>query len=137
LKNVDKTTLIKFLQELGKRMPLFYSEADFQHSLAILLNISEYFTRLEKLFYLNKSDESEFRKIELDIEIEGCLAFELKYKLANKSRINTIIANSEEFILKNHEGPNLGRYDAFDDAKRVRSLINDEKTRIKSGYTVF
>lgn len=118
-------------------MPLFYSEADFQHSLAILLNSSGYSTRLEKAFYLKNSDESEIRKIELDIEIERCIALELKYKLANRNRSNTITANSEEYITKNHGAPNLGRYDAFDDAIRVRSLINDEKIGIKSGYTVF
>jgi hypothetical protein len=70
LKKLDKTTLTQFLQELGKRMPLFYSEADFQHSLAILLNNSGYSTRPEKAFYLKNSDESEFRKLELDIEMD-------------------------------------------------------------------
>ncbi len=86
---------------------------------------------------MKNSDESEIRKIELDIEIERCIALELKYKLANRNRSNTITANSEEYIIKNHGAPNLGRYDAFDDAIRVRSLINDEKIGIKSGYTVF
>jgi hypothetical protein len=118
-------------------MPLFYSKADFQHSLAKVFNYAGYSARLDKTFYLKNSDESELKKIELDIELDGCIALELKYKLANRNCSNTIRANNEEYVTKNHGAPNLGRYDAFGGAIRVRSLIIDEKIRIKSGYTVF
>jgi hypothetical protein len=39
--------------------------------------------------------------------------------------------------LKEHGAANLGRFDAIDDARRVKSLVDSQETTIQQGFTVF
>ena len=72
-------------------------------------------------------------KIELDIELNGCIAIELKYKTSYfKEEIG-----DESFELKQHGATNLGRFDAINDARRVKYLKDSNNTKIKKGFTIF
>lgn len=59
------------------------------------------------------------------------VGIELKYKTISKK----IDENNEEFDLKNHGAQNLGRYDFFDDIRRLQSLKKINK--INSGIVIF
>ena len=70
-----------------------------------------------------------YQKIELDMELNGSIAIELKYKTAELN----VVVNEESFELKQHGAANLGRFDAIDDARRVKSLVDSKETKIRQG----
>ena len=124
-----KQDLVNYMLEFSKIRSIFHSEADFQLEFGLFLMKQGYSVRLEKGF----KRIGIYTKIELDIELNGKIAIELKYKTSE------LIKNirDESFELKQHGAANLGRFDAIDDARRVRSLIESSKTKITTGFTIF
>jgi hypothetical protein len=128
---MTKEALIKILNELALLRPVFHSEADFQHELGCILKSKGHSVRLERPYYLDLPNFQGHSKFELDIEIDGHVAIELKYK----TKACNIVIQGEGFNLRNHAASNLGRFDVIDDARRIRNLINYGKH--KSGFVVF
>jgi len=126
---MNKEILINLVSDFSNYRKIFHSESDFQLEFGMYLLKNHYKVRLEKGF----KQIGIYSKIELDIELNGCIAIELKYKTAFlKERVG-----DELFELKKHGAPNLGRFDAINDARRVKSLVNSKNTNIKKGYTIF
>lgn len=126
---MKKEELINHLQEFSKVRSLFHSEADFQLEFGLFLFTLGYKVRLEKGF----TQIDIYQKIELDMELNGNIAIELKYKTAEL----TEIFDHESYLLRQHGAANLGRFDAFNDARRVKSLVNSSETKITKGFTIF
>ena len=124
-----KQDLVNYMLELSKIRSIFHSEADFQLEFGLFLMKQGYSVRLEKGF----KRIGIYPKIELDMELNGKIAIELKYKT---SELITNIRD-ESFDLKQHGAANLGRFDAIDDARRVQSLIESSNTKITKGFTIF
>lgn len=126
---MTKKDLIKFILDFSKHRKIFHSESDFQLELGMYFMRNNFEVRLEKSF----KKISIYNKIELDIELNGCIAIELKYK----TDVFKGTVNNEIFELKQHGANSLGRFDVFNDARRVKSLKDSNKTTINKGYTVF
>ena len=124
-----KKELINYLLQFAKHRTIFHSEADFQLEFGMFLMKEGFEVRLEKGF----KRIGIYQKIELDMELDGRIAIELKYKT---SAINVKVGD-ESFELKEHGAANLGRFDAIDDARRVKSLVDSLETTIQQGFTVF
>jgi hypothetical protein len=117
---MTKQELICYLKELAQLRPVFHSEADFQHELGCLLKSKGHQVRLERPYYLAVPNFPNRLKVELDLEVDGMVAIELKLKTA----LCSMDVNGEIFNLKDHSAPNLGRFDFVDDARRVRYLVD-------------
>lgn len=126
---MKKQDLVNHMLEFSKARRIFHSEADFQLEFGMFLMKEGYSVRLEKGF----KRIGIYPKIELDMELNGKIAIELKYKT---SELNLNVGD-ESFELKQHGAANLGRFDAIDDARRVRSLVDSTSTKITSGFTIF
>jgi len=120
------------LKTLALRRPVFHSEADFQHELALELSNHDYQLRLEvpKSVLINRTQV----KVEIDIiatKNGQRTALELKYvKSATKIRVD-----EEIFDLKNTWGTNLSRFDCLSDARRIDSIIL--AGHANNGYAIF
>ena len=126
---MTKDKLIYLVSDFSKQRNIFHSESDFQLEFGMYLIKNHFEVRLEKGF---KQIEL-YDKIELDIELNGCIAIELKYKTSFfKKEIG-----DELFELKQHGASNLGRFDAINDARRVKCLKDSNNTKIKKGFTIF
>ncbi len=120
----------KILSELGKKRPIFHSEADFQHAFAWEIQIShpEASVRLE----LPRTMESKTIFLDLWVERQGIHnAYELKYKTRKLS--NEI--QGELFTLKDQSAQDLGRYDFIKDIWRIEKL--KISGQIASGFAIF
>jgi hypothetical protein len=126
---MNKQKLINYLLEFSNYRKIFHSEADFQLEFGMFLMKKGYEIRLEKGF----KRIGIYPKVELDMEVNGKIAIELKYKTAELN----VVVGDESFELKQHGAANLGRFDAIDDARRVKSLVDSTATKISQGYTVF
>jgi hypothetical protein len=126
---MNKHDLINYMLEFANIRTVFHSEADFQLEFGMFLMKKGHSVRLEKGF----KRIGIYPKIELDMELDGKTAIELKYKT---SELNVQVED-EHIELKQHGAANLGRFDAIDDARRVKSLVDSEITQISEGFTVF
>jgi len=126
---MTKDELIYLVSDFSKHRNIFHSESDFQLEFGMYLKKNHFEVRLEKGF---KQIEL-YNKIELDIELNGCIGIELKYKTSYfKEEVE-----DELFELKQHGATNLGRFDAINDARRVKYLKDSKNTKIKKGFTIF
>ena len=126
---MKKNELITLISDFSKHRNIFHLESDFQLEFGMYLIKNHFEVRLEKGF----KQIGIYDKIELDIEVNGCIAIELKYKTAYlKEEIG-----EESFELKQHGATNLGRFDAINDARRVKYLKDSNNTKIKKGFTIF
>jgi len=125
----------KEITELAKIRKIFHSEADFQHSLGLHLSKNcDFNVRLEIPFeiphYYKESDKK--LKVELDIFMsKEKVGIELKYK----TKEGTFKEHGETYKLKQHGAQNLGRFDYFDDIRRLQFL--KKHGIIEKGYAVF
>ena len=123
------------INQLSRSRKIFHSEADFQHSLGLLLSKKFNFqVRLETPFeiphYNNESNKK--MKVELDIFMpKEKIGIELKYK----TKKGTFERHGETFNLKQHGAQNLGRFDYFDDIRRLQFL--KKHGIIEKGYAIF
>ena len=107
---MTKYKLIYLVSDFSKHRNIFHSESDFQLEFGMYLKKNHFEVRLEKGF---KQIEL-YNKIELDIELNGCIGIELKYKTSYfKEEVE-----DELFELKQHGATNLGSFDAINDARR-------------------
>lgn len=132
---VSIKTIKNTISELGRIRKVFHSEADFQHSLGLHLSKNcDFEVRLEIPFliphYYKESDKK--LKVELDIFLpKEKIGLELKYKTEEA----TFRENGETFNLKQHGAQNLGRFDFFDDLRRLQLL--KKENIIEKGYAIF
>lgn len=130
---MNKQDIIDALNSLSQDRPVFHSEADFQHELAIRLRNMGYDCRLEKPYTITLNG-SEI-KVELDIlviEDDGNkTAIELKYVKKRYEGIH----NNEHFDLAQSWHTNLSRFDFFSDYQRVSKLVNAGTTT--KGFAIF
>lgn len=125
---MELETLNNILQDLSKIRPIFHSEADFQHALAIKLSINNDI-RLERRFFVN--EENFYVDILLLNHGKPSIAIELKYKTA----ILDITHQNEDFNLKNQAANDLGRYHFREDIYWLEQLKN--KKLIDKAFSIF
>jgi hypothetical protein len=108
------------LSELPKRRPIFHSESDFQHELA--MEISRLYPtieiRLERPIRMPDG-----RSINLDLLLhlgDNTLAVELKYVTA---RLDAVV-RGEEFSLKAQSAQDIRRYEIIKDISRIEVLCS-------------
>ena len=117
------------MRTLASKRPVFHSEADFQHALAMQIAGAEPGVQI-RLEYRPFSHE----RIYLDLWVsEGSrkLAIELKYK----TRAASIDWLGERFDLANQGAQDLGAYDVWKDVQRVESVCAQRED--VDGYVIF
>jgi hypothetical protein len=126
--------LQNILGKLSKRRPIFYSEADFQHELALQLNDASWRCRLEVPLSISLKGapvKAEVDIMALDPGSQSRVAIELKYITAKLSAEH----GGEAFQLANNWGTNLSRFDCLADWERVASIVAEGHAQ--RGFTVF
>ncbi len=130
--------LISRIQAMAENRPVFHSEADFQHALAIALMQHGYEVRLEiPLVYrlAGGGTTCELDLLVMDSKEDTATAIELKYF---KKPFQITIEN-EFFDLSGSWGTNLSRFDCWADFRRVGALLNSpdaKRWRINQGFAV-
>lgn len=131
---MNATELSQHLLHVSLRRPVFHSEADFQHELALELANAGYMVRLEvpRSITINGTQV----RAELDLLVQasgrptdhkgeraagqsGWTVIELKYVKVAK----VIVHDGETFDLAGTWGTNLSRFDALADLRRVESIV--------------
>jgi hypothetical protein len=126
--------LHQLLSQLGKRRPVFHSEADFQHELAQELATGGFSSRIEKPLHIKINGVTVKAEVDLLIlkgDNNEQTAIELKYVTGALEVRHT----EESFNLCNNWGTNLSRFDCLADLQRVRAMI--ESGHATKGYTIF
>lgn len=122
--------IVRTLESLAIKRPLFHSEADFQHALAweIHQQSSNHSIRLEfkppnikKRFYIDLWVANK----------ESAIAIELKYKTRGPS----LEHEGETFDLLNQSAQDCGRYDFCKDIQRLEAVASEQPNII--GYAIF
>ena len=130
---MNRKDIIHALNALSEVRPVFYSEADFQHSLANILASNGFNCRLEKPYSIMVNGEE--IRVELDILVvengQNETAIELKYVKKRYAGIHS----DEHFDLAESWSANLSRFDCFADLQRVSALVNAGKAA--SGFCIF
>lgn len=129
---MTKDELNKVIKSLSLRRPVFHSEADFQHELAIELANNNYQVRLEVPREITINGTLVRAEIDLLIHKENFMtAIELKY-VKTKS---TIEHCGEVFQLKETWLSNLSRFDCFADCQRIEAFVDASYANV--GYSIF
>jgi hypothetical protein len=108
--------LNQLMKELSVQRPVFHSECDLQHELAMLLSKREQPAkiRLERPYHL----DSGVYYIDIYIETTQRIGIELKYKTKS---LNTKI-DGEVFEIKHHAAVGGARFDFIKDIERLEGL---------------
>lgn len=141
---LDQLTMIKILEELKEKRPVFCSEADFQFELAG--TIRDYlkeknYKNVQVLLEYYQLYESISHPIYIDILIiiDGYwYPIELKYKTKGNSNKNITLKYSDagyEFGLKNHLAQNINCYKYLYDIKRIEE-VKKNVPMFKKGYAI-
>lgn len=125
--------IIRLMSELSIERPVFHSEADFQHALAIKLQQkfeNLYSIRLERRISVNNDN------FYVDIFMIGMgenksIAIELKYKTSKL----IFTKDQEDFLLKDQSANDLGRYHFREDIYWLEKL--KEQHTIEKGFAIF
>ena len=132
---MNATELRHHLHHVSQRRPVFHSEADFQHELALELALAGYRVRLEVPRSLVLSGTPV--RAELDLLVQksdgesAWTVIELKYVKAA-----TIITHrGEVYDLAGTWSTNLSRFDALADLRRVEGIVGAGLAA--QGHTVF
>jgi hypothetical protein len=102
--------------------PVFHSEADFQHELAMELDRSGYGVRLEvphSIAINGASLGAELDILVIEPKTRRRTAIELKYVTAQK----TVVHAGETFNLCKNWGTNFSRFDCWADFQRVGGIV--------------
>ena len=116
------------MKALAGRRPVFHSEADFQHALAMEL-AKQYPEAHVRLEYRPLSDE----RIYLDLWVctpSQKIAIELKYK----TRSISVAWKEEVFDLANHGAQDIAAYDVWKDVQRIERVCS-KRTDV-DGYVI-
>lgn len=130
---MNSEQLTTLLAQLATHRPVFHSEADFQHELALRLSYAGYRVRLEVplTIQINGSDiEAQLDLLVIDPDQQRT-AIELKYVTEQK----LINRDGEIFNLKGNWGTNLSRFDGWADFRRVGAFV--AAGHVDKGLTVF
>jgi hypothetical protein len=128
---MNRSQICAAIDALAVRRPVFHSEADFQHELALQLGGMGYKVRLEKPFTLGGNT------IEVDIiaSLGGKnVGLELKYKHKTSNPVVGIDRYGEHFEVVDNWGTNLTRYDVWSDYCRMAALV--AAGDIDKGYAI-
>ena len=129
---MNAASLDKILQNLSHRRPVFHSEADFQHELAIWIQSAGWDVRLEVPRPIAVNQASMTAEIDLLIRKNGeWTAIELKY--VKKS--THVVHGDEQFHLAGSWGTNLSRFDCWADYRRIESIV--AAGHAQQGHAVF
>lgn len=130
---MKKEDVKNMMSRLAQRRPVFHSEADFQHELALELVGQDYKVRLEKPFSYSLKNTTVGAELDiLATNKDGrTTAIELKYV---KTKI-LITHEKETFDLADSWGTNLSRFDCLADFQRVAGLVN--AGHADCGVTIF
>jgi len=124
---LDEAALHSHLKELAATRPIFHSEADFQHSLAMLLAKKNNEVRLE---YCVGDQPNDRKYIDIWLPNEK-VAIELKYCT---KKLNCLVGK-EQYFLKDQSAHDIRRYDFCKDITRVEEFV--ENGIAKTGYAIF
>jgi hypothetical protein len=130
---MNTDTLDKILTRVAARRPVFHSEADFQHALALELSRHHHAVRQEVPIQVKIKGQSVGVELDLlatDPESGVTSAIELKYISAPHDVTN----GGEPFSLSANWGTNLSRFDALADLERVSAVIMAGKAT--QGFTI-
>ena len=112
------------MADLSKHRPIFHSEADFQHALALEIHkaIPDCEIRLELPYRIlgPQSDETDKNHMDIYLTTEK-IAIELKYR----TRGGKDKWNNELFVLKNQSAHDSGRYGFLKDIERLDRVVKD------------
>ena len=133
-KNMSRNFLKEMLSGLAKSRPVFHSEADFQHELAIQLHSAGWSCRLE----LPLSVQLKGNRVKAEVDImtyslidKTPIAIELKYVSARLITDH----EGEPFNLANNWCSNLSRFDCLADWERVAAIV--AAGHAEQGFTIF
>lgn len=130
---MNSQQLSNLLAQMAVDRPVFHSEADFQHELALRISHVGYRVRLEVPMNIQINETAV--RAQLDLLVIGAqtqrTAIELKYVTAEKS----VVYDGEIFSLSNNWGTNLSRFDGWADFQRVGAFV--AAGHADNGLTVF
>jgi hypothetical protein len=121
LRLISDLGLAELLDRVGAERPIFHNEADFQHHLALTINLE-----LPRLKVRLESRPFPGERLQLDLLLIDRrwgerVAVELKYP----TRALTAMVDGEEFHLRDQGAPDLIRYDVVKDVHRLERLIRE------------
>jgi hypothetical protein len=127
---IARHSIHEVLDQLSRQRPVFYSEADFQHSLAWAIQTSYPSAQIRLEVPFSRAEAVGHLDCLVHIE-HTSLAIELKYK----TRDFEIIVGNEKYVLKSQSAQDLGRYDFFRDVERLEHLALSSERRV--GLAIF
>ena len=116
---------------VARRRPVFHSEADCQHELALEIHQAGHQVRLEVPRDVQVNGATVRAEIDLLVKETTWTAIELKYV----RQAATIKHGGESFDLAGTWGTNLSRFDCLADLRRVEAIVKAGHAR--QGYAVF
>jgi len=129
--------MTEVLSSLAHERPFFYSEADFQHAFAWVIQkcLPSARVRLEKPVLVGQDSPDIVEQDSLHIDVwvgykNAILAVELKYKTRGLE-VNT---GDEDYSLKDQRAQNIGRYDFLKDIQRLEQVVAKYQNSV--GYAV-
>lgn len=115
-RDMSTLDLISAVQTLRVSRPVFWSEADFQHELAMQLGRARPQDRVRLEWPLAGSG---VRAVDILVETSvGHMAIELKYMTQKLA----CVVEGEEFMLRSQGAQDIRRYDVFKDIARMEEL---------------
>ncbi len=128
---------MKSINGLKEKRPIFHSEADFQHSLAVKIkeeskeeNLE---VRLERRVSSDKKDKNYVDIVLLNEDYE--IFIELKYKTKLPKNKKNFKVKEEKFLISNQGAQDLGRYHFFSDIKDLENI--KLKGKQKKAFAIF
>lgn len=116
---------------LAQERPWFFSEADFQHALAMHIQLKHPNAQVRLEVPLNQGDGKKGR-LDIKVVLDGQLiAIELKYK---KAAIN-VVDSGYEYRLAADTAADVSRYDFIKDIIRLEGIVKTDSKAI--GYAIF
>lgn len=129
---IDTNYVNNILKELSEKRPIFYSEADFQFSLA--MEIRRKFNSLRLEWPFEESIDNQYLDI-LIIGDDSYIPIELKYKTKRISE-RAIPIKGELYHLKDQGAQDISRYHFLKDIQRVE-ILKGKNNKIKKGFVIF
>lgn len=131
---LTKDNIELIIKELSKKNELFVSERHLQIEFCLML---------KKLFpksslypewtHLSYDDQNKTYHFDLLVELDKeDTLFEFKYKTTNISLVGNYL-----YDLRDQKDTTNGRYDVWEDIKRIEEFVKQKDTVIKNGYVIF
>jgi hypothetical protein len=122
---------IQIMRSLSNDRPVFYSEADFQHSLAWNIRSQHSACKLRLEYPISYQPVQHLDILCLDDD--EVVAIELKYKVDSLM----VTVKGENYYLKSHSAQDCGRYDYCLDVERIETYLKGVEVSKKKGYAIF